>query len=114
MCPRDWRARIEDILESIYNLDDYTRGMTFKEFLNDKKTMKAAAYEIGIIGEAARYISDEVKKNYPQVPWEKMQAIRNVVIHQYFRIDPEILWRTIKQNLPPLVTALQEILKKDQ
>ena len=113
MCPRDWRVRLEDILEAISNLQTYISGMTFEEFASDRKTMSAAAYEIGIIGEAARHISDEDRKRYPQVPWAKMQAMRNVVVHEYFRIDAAILWQTITQNLPPLVPVLQEILEKE-
>ncbi|MFC1715375.1 DUF86 domain-containing protein [Candidatus Poribacteria bacterium] len=112
MSPRDWRARLEDILGAISNLQAYIKDMTFEEFASDRKTMSAAAYEIGIIGESARHVSDEERRRYPQIPWAKMQAIRNIVIHEYFRIDPAILWQTITENLPPLVPILEDILEK--
>jgi len=88
--------------------------MTFEGFASDVKTVHAAAYEIGIIGEAARHIPDEVRKRYSHVPWEKMQAIRNVVVHEYFRIDVGILWQTLTENLSPLVPVLEEILKRER
>ncbi len=114
MSTRDWRVRLEDILEAIGNLQTYIQGMAFEEFAADIKTVRASAYEVGIIGEATRHIPDEVRTRYPQVPWDKMQAIRNVVVHEYFRVDVAILWQTITQNLPPLVPVLQEILRREQ
>jgi len=113
MFPRDWRARLEDILEAINNLQAYIKDMTFEEFASDRKTMSAAAYEVGIIGEAARHVPDEERERYPQIPWAKMQATRNIVVHEYFRIDPAILWQTITENLPPLALMLEDILGKE-
>lgn len=112
MSARDWRGRIEDILEAIGNLQEYVEGMTAQEFEADKKTVRAAAYDIGVIGEAARSIPPEVRERWPEVPWPKMQAIRNVVMHEYFRVDVGILWQTIKQDLPPLVPLLRTILEQ--
>ena len=113
MSPRDWQVRLEDILEAIHNLQAYIQDMTFEEFAADTRSVRAAAYDISIIGEAAARIPDDVKTRYPHVPWDKMQAIRNVVVHQYFRLDVGILWQTITQNLPPLVPMLREILKQE-
>ncbi|MGQ9630208.1 MAG: HepT-like ribonuclease domain-containing protein [bacterium] len=114
MSPRDWRVRLEDILEAIHNLQTYIQGMAFEEFAADTKTVRASAYEIGIIGEATRHIPDEARIRHPQVPWDKMQAIRNIVIHEYFRVDVAILWQTIIHDLPPLVPVLQEILRRER
>ena len=58
MSPRDWRLRLEDILDAIRNTQAYVRGMTYAEFAADLKTIRAAAYEIGIIGEATSRVSD--------------------------------------------------------
>lgn len=80
MSPRDWRVRLEDILEASRNTQSYIRGMTFDAFAADPKGIRAAAYEIGIIGEAASRIPEVVRRHYPHVPWLKMQAIRNVIV----------------------------------
>lgn len=114
MSARDWRVRLEDILEAIHNLRAYSQNLTFEEFAADIKTVRASAYEVGIIGEATRHIPEEVRARYPQVPWEKMQAIRNVIVHEYFRVDVAILWQTVTQNLPPLEPSLQEILDQER
>jgi uncharacterized protein with HEPN domain len=113
MSPREWRPRLEDILEAIRNTQAYVRGMTFAEFATDLKTIRAAAFEIGVIGEAASRIPAGVRSRYPDVPWDKMQAVRNVIVHEYFRLDVAILWQTITQNLPPLVPLLEELLARD-
>jgi len=75
MSPRDWRLRLEDILDAIRNTQGYVRGMTYPDFAADLKTIRAAAYEIGIIGEAASRISVEVRTRYPDLPWDKMPAV---------------------------------------
>ncbi len=84
MSPRDWRTRIEDILEASDNLQRFIEGMTFEEFAGDVKTIRASAYELGIIGEATATIPADVRTAHPEIPWEKMQAMRNVVFHRVF------------------------------
>ena len=108
-----WRYRVDDILESIANLQEYVKGMTFEVFAADKRTVRAAAYEIGIIGEAARHVPPEVRRRHPEIPWEQMRQIRNIVVHEYFRLDVGILWQTITENLPPLLPLLQKILEQE-
>ena len=73
------------MLTCAHNVIDFTGGMGQEEFLFDTKTIRAVAFEITILGEAARAIPIEVQNRYPQVPWDKMQAIRNVIVHEYFR-----------------------------
>jgi len=112
MSPRDWRLRIEDILESISNIQNYIENMSFDEFVKDTKTIRASAYEISIIGESTSRIPAELQEKYPQVPWAKMKEMRNIIIHEYFRVDPVIVWQTATQNLPPLIPILHTILKE--
>jgi uncharacterized protein with HEPN domain len=111
MSPREYKYRVEDILEAISNARAYVEGMVFEEFAGDKKTIHAAAYELGVIGEAVRHIPAEVRERYPRLPWGKMQAIRNVVVHEYFRVDVGILWQTIQHDLPALVPLLRDMLE---
>ncbi|MFO8007779.1 MAG: DUF86 domain-containing protein [Candidatus Brocadiia bacterium] len=106
----DWQARVEDILESIANLQSFVQGMAYEEFATDTKTVRAAAYEIMIIGEAAAHVPEEARVRFPEVPWDTMRGIRNIVVHEYFRVDLHILWQTITKNLPPLVPVLESIL----
>ena len=77
--------------EAIYS--QITRDVDLEKFLEDPRTYRAVAFKFTTVGEAARAAPADVQKCYPGVPWEKMQAIRNVLVHEYFRIDEEILWR---------------------
>jgi len=113
MPARDWKFRIEDILEAIDDIGLLTGSMSYEEFCADNRTMKAVLYNMAVIGEAARHVPSDIRMHYPEVPWREMGDIRNVVIHEYFGVDLEILWETIQHELPPLVSLLREILTED-
>jgi len=110
MSPRDWLDRIEDILTCIRNIQSFTAGMNFDEFSADIKTVRAVAFEFTTLGEASRAVPEGIQKKFSQIPWDKMQDMRNVIIHGYYRLDENILWETIREDLPPLRTALESIL----
>ncbi len=110
MSSRNWQSRIEDILACIHNIQMFTAGMNSESFATDLKTIRAVAFELTTIGEATRTIPDEVWNRYPEIPWGKMKDIRNVIIHEYFRMDEEIIWQTIQEDLPPLIPILEYIL----
>ncbi|MBM4284402.1 MAG: DUF86 domain-containing protein [Deltaproteobacteria bacterium] len=109
---RDWKFRIEDIIEAVREILELTRGQTFESFCKDTKTTKAVLYNLAVIGEAARRLPAEVSSRYPALPWREMGDMRNVVIHEYFGIDLRILWETIQADLPPLLRPLREILSE--
>ena len=114
MSPRAWRERIEDILSCARNIRDYTEGMSFDAFLDDPKTIRAVAYEFTTIGEAVRAIPLEIQKQFTDIPWGKMQGIRNVLVHEYFRLDEEILWEASQEDIPPLIAALEKIIQSNR
>jgi uncharacterized protein with HEPN domain len=107
---RDWKFRITDIIEAIQDSLEITLSMDYETFCQDKRTLKAVLYNLAVIGEAARKVPEEVAVRYPAIPWREMGDMRNVVIHEYFGIDPKILWETIKNELPPLENRLKAIL----
>ena len=110
MSPRNWKIRITDILECIQHITAYTQDMTQSEFQKDQKTIDAVLRNLEIIGEAARHVPETVTKKYPDIPWEEMRAIRNIVVHEYFGVDLNIIWHTTQVNLPSIVNKLEEIL----
>jgi uncharacterized protein with HEPN domain len=111
MSSRDWKTRITDILKAIEEILELTEGMTPAQFAQDIRTAKAVLYNLAIIGEAARHVPPEVQAAWPALPWREMSDMRNVVIHHYFGVDPDILWETIRQELSPLIPLLREMLK---
>lgn len=106
-------TRLHDILDSIANIQGYVEGLTFESFAADRKTIRAVAFEMAVIGEATRHIPAQVQARYPHIAWAKMRAMRNVVIHEYFRMDTSVLWQTATSNLPPLVPLLREVLERE-
>ena len=117
MSSRPWSQRIRDILVCISNIQAFTQGMSLDDFEGNSMAVRAVAFEFVTMGEAARAIPEAVKQQYPGIPWDKMQVIRNVIVHEYCRIDEEILWKTCQEDLHPLVPLLEDILgraEKDQ
>ncbi len=105
---RNWRFRINDILESIDKIERYTKGMNLDSWLGDDKTMDAVIRNIEIIGEASSHVPDEVLQQYDDIPWQLMKGIRNIVAHEYFGVDLEIIWKTVTEDLPVLKERLHK------
>jgi uncharacterized protein with HEPN domain len=111
MSPRLWTERIEDILEAIVEIQEFTRSMSFEQFRDDAKTLKAVALDVVVIGEAAGHVPDDVTNAHPEIAWGLMRGMRNRLVHDYFGMDPEILWNTIRNDLPDLVESLRTLLQ---
>lgn len=84
--------------------------MTFEEFLQDDKTVEAIERNFEIIGEAAKFIPDEIKEKFENVPFNKIIGLRNKIIHDYFGLDYELLWNVIKNRLPELKEQIEKII----
>ena len=111
--------RVEDYLEHIAEAIDratlYLAPLgTLDALLQDKKTQDAIVRNIEIIGEATRQIQQmapDYFAQHPDIPWKQMRAMRNVVIHEYFFVDWQIVWDAVKTDLPPLRKQLQSLLE---
>lgn len=109
---REWKFRFEDILAAAKRALAYTQGMDAKTFAQDQRTVDAVIRNLEIIGEAARHIPPEVQAKFPNLPWEEMRAMRNLLIHEYFGVDLWIIWQTTQEDLPSLVQQIQHALSK--
>jgi Uncharacterized conserved protein, COG2361 len=98
------------MLESLEKIERYTVGLTFERFAWDDRTVDAVVRNLEIIGEAARQIPSEVRERYPEVPWRRVIGLRNVVVHEYFAVDVEIVWTVVRQSLPELKEALRRMM----
>lgn len=107
---RSHRDALQDILEAAEQAQQFVSGMDFAAFLSDTRTQFAVIRALEIIGEAARHIPLAIQRSYPQVPWLDMQGMRNVLIHEYFGVDRQILWRTVQEDIPPLGVEVRKIL----
>lgn len=103
---------VDDIHSSCEKVLAYTKGATFSEFKIDLKTIDAVVRNLEIIGEAAKAFPGAFRKSHKNIPWRKITGMRNKVSHEYFGIDEEILWKTVKEDIPFLMKEIGKI-KKD-
>jgi uncharacterized protein with HEPN domain len=108
---RDWRFRVRDILAAVRAIGLYTDGMTYADFCADQRTVDAVVRNLMTMGESIRWIPEAVLDDHPEVPWRILRAVRNVVVHEYFGVDSNILWATVRYDLPPLVSRLEAVLE---
>lgn len=100
---------LNDILESINDIREFTRDMSYEDFIGDRKTLKAVIRCFEVIAEATKALPSEIKENYQKIPWAEIVGMRNKLIHEYFGIDTEILWQSIHEDLEPLESTVKTI-----
>ena len=108
---RNARTHLEDILQSIDHIDDFLAGLDFESYQNDRKIRSAVERELQIITEAAIRLGDEAETLCPGPDWKGFRGMGNILRHVYHRVDDEIVWNTVKEELPPMRTAVSNGLQ---
>ncbi len=114
MSERDFRLYLADILESGKAIQEYTAGYSFHDFSLDRKTYSAVIREFEIIGEAVGKLPEGIKQKHQDVEWQDIKDFRNLLIHEYFGVDLEIIWQVIQSDLPALMEAATDIYNEDR
>ena len=104
---REWRLYLGDIRSCCERVLEYTRDLDFEGFVSHGMTYEAVIRNLGIIGEAAKNLPDEVRARCPEIEWRKIAGLRDVLAHGYFGLEPETLWDVVRNKIPVLKTALQ-------
>ena len=107
---RDYQDYLQDILDSIVKVARFIEGMTLEQFTSDEKTSYAVVRALEIIGEATKRIPDSVREKYRQIPWREMAGIRDKLIHSYFGINLDVVWKTATEDLPALEPQIRTLL----
>jgi len=110
MSKRDVRLFITDMLDAIGKVERYIAGLAFEEFEANDLVMDAVVRNLEIIGEAARHIPDDLCQRYGGIDWRRVVGFRNIVIHEYFDVDPAIVWTIATTQLGDLKAVLQAML----
>jgi uncharacterized protein with HEPN domain len=104
---------LHDILECMNRIETYTEGVNYDSFCCNQMLIDAVIRNLEIIGEACRNIPDEIRREYPEVPWKKMIGLRNILIHEYFGVDESIVWeitqKNFKETKPYVLKVIQEV-----
>ncbi|RAK10301.1 uncharacterized protein with HEPN domain [Halanaerobium saccharolyticum] len=103
---------LKDIIKAMNKIFNYTEKMTKEDFKKDDKTIDAVLRNVEIIGEAANKLSERIYEENKSVPWGRMIGLRNIVIHEYFGVDLNIIWQIVTVNLPETKPEIEEILKE--
>ena len=106
MPPRDPGFRIADILREAEKILRYVEELDRRSFERDERTVDAVLKCLAVIGEAASRLPDSVTNNYPSIPWKDIRGMRNIVIHEYFGVSLDVVWRTATVDVPELIAAL--------
>jgi len=109
MSNRDINLYINDIIESINAIKDFTLDMTFEEFQIDRKTYSATLREYIVIGEAISKLIDLLEKEVPSYPWRMVKDFRNFIVHEYFGVNPQIVWDLTTIELDELLDSIQKL-----
>jgi len=111
---REFILYLEDMLQSMERIEEYLDGFDFKKFKMTNIVVDATIRNFEIIGEAAKNVPINIQEKYPEIPWEKMYGLRNLITHEYFGIDYEMIWEIAKRNLPQNQIDLEEIIEKEK
>jgi uncharacterized protein with HEPN domain len=106
---KDDLAYIEHILDCIRKIKEFTGGLSLKDFSVNELVQDAVIRNIEIIGEASKKISSDTKQIYYEIPWKEIAGMRDKLIHDYLGVDVEVVWRTIKEDIPILEKQIKEI-----
>ena len=107
---RDRRLYLDDMLEAIRRIREYTRAQDERAFLADQKTQDAVIRNLEIIGEAAGRLPANVESEAPGVEWRKIRGLRNVLAHEYFGVNLPIVWDVVENKLDSLEHACRRLL----
>ena len=110
--PRDYKVYIEDIVEAIRKIRFFTTDLSLQTFSSDVKTFDAVIRNLEIIGEAIKRVPEEIRSIYPDVEWKKIAGLRDILAHEYFGVDVEIIWDIIQNKLPVLEGHIKRILEE--
>src|SRR3990167_2731977 len=107
---RDIGLYLDDILESVEKIEEYTKGLGEEEFSRNSQLQDAIPRRFAIIGEAVKHLPKEFKEKHKQIPWRQIAGARDIFVHEYFGVKLERVWKTLQEDLPELKKLIKELI----
>ena len=111
---RDVRLYAADIVDAIVAIQGYVSGLDFETFAADRKTLDAVVRNLEVIGEAAGKLDEQARSAMPEIEWRKITALRNILAHEYFGVNKEIVWDVVTNHLSALSDACRRFLNQEK
>ncbi|RKY57673.1 MAG: DUF86 domain-containing protein [Candidatus Latescibacterota bacterium] len=105
---------LRDILDMMEKVQEFTQGMDLQNFVQDAKTAFAVIRALEVIGEATKHVPTAVRQRYPDIPWKRMAGMRDRLIHGYFGVDMEIVWKTAVHLIPELRPQIARVIEVER
>jgi uncharacterized protein with HEPN domain len=103
---------LEDIIDCMEKIEQYVGNSSYQDFIKSSLVFDAVIRNLEVIGEASKSIPEEIADSYPDISWKSMIVLRNILIHEYFGVDSEIVWEIIKSDLPKTKPFIIQILNE--
>lgn len=110
---KDDLIRLRHMFDAAREAVEFAKNSRREDLARDRKLTLALVKDVEIIGEAAYQISEDTQRGLPEIPWDDIVGMRHRLVHAYFDINLDILWKTVQKDLPPLVEILSKSLGKE-
>lgn len=102
---------LRHIRDAIYRIEEYVQDVSREEFFNDQMRQDAVIRQLIIIGEAAGELSEQLRETYTSIPWADVYGMRNKLVHDYFGVDLDAVWDTVRRDFHPLLQAVEDAIR---
>ena len=108
---KDDSVYLRHIIDALLQIERYTDGVTYEEFFSNSLLQDGVIRQLEVMGEAARNLSEDLRNEYPTIPWRQMISLRNRMIHAYFNVNLQIIWEIIQGDIPNLLQETKRVLE---